>query len=77
VILELLRHGADPSVLNGAGHDALFEAEVNERQEAVEALLKEGTGLDEAVGDGEDGGEDENEEATESASESEKMDTGS
>ncbi|KAF2672553.1 ankyrin [Microthyrium microscopicum] len=58
VILELLRHGADPSVLNGAGHDALYEAEVNEKEEAVDVLLKEGTGLDEAVGG--DGNEGEN-----------------
>jgi ankyrin repeat protein len=59
VLLLLLQHGADPSILNGAGHDALFEAELNEKQEAVEALLKEGGSLESGVGGGQGDGNDE------------------
>ena len=46
VVLLLLQHGADPSVLNAAGHDALFEAELNEKTKAAEALLAEGKELE-------------------------------
>jgi ankyrin repeat protein len=49
IITLLLKQGADPSILNVAGHDALFEAELNERQEAVEVLLAEGKGLDQGL----------------------------
>jgi uncharacterized protein len=49
-VLALLQHGADPSVLNVAGHDALFEAEVNERTKAAEVLLAEGKELESGVG---------------------------
>jgi hypothetical protein len=48
-ITLLLNQGADPSILNAAGHDALFEAELNERQQAVEVLLAEGKGLDQGI----------------------------
>ena len=62
ILLLLLQHGADPSILNAAGHDALFEAELNEKTKAAEALLAEGkeleTGLDINGADGEHGGED-------------------
>jgi ankyrin repeat protein len=56
VILLLLKQGADPTILNAAGHDALFEAELNEKQEAVDLLLGEGIGLDQGLGG--EGGED-------------------
>lgn len=59
-ILLLLSYGADPSVLNKAGHDALYEAEINEKSEAVDLLLREGNGLEEVVhGSGEDEEEEE------------------
>ena len=46
ILLLLLQHGADPSTLNAAGHDALFEAELNEKTKAVEVLLAEGQQLE-------------------------------
>jgi Ankyrin repeats (3 copies) len=49
IITLLLNQGADPSILNAAGHDVLFEAELNEKQEAVEVLLAEGKGLDQGL----------------------------
>jgi hypothetical protein len=52
-VLLLLQRGADPSLLNAAGHDALFEAEVNERTKAAEVLLAEGKELESGVGAGE------------------------
>jgi uncharacterized protein len=45
-LLLLLRYGADPSILNAAGHDALFEAELNEKTKSVEVLLAEGKELE-------------------------------
>jgi uncharacterized protein len=47
--------GADPSVTNAAGHDAVFEAERNDRGPVVEWFLKEVPGLERAVGGGEGG----------------------
>jgi ankyrin repeat protein len=49
VLLALLQHGADPSILNTAGHDALFEAELNEKTKAAEVLLAEGKELESTV----------------------------
>ena len=55
VVKVLLEYGADASILNSAGHDAVYEAEMAERQEVVEWLLKEGKGLEKGFGDvGED-----------------------
>jgi len=66
VLLALLQHGSDPSILNTAGHDALFEAELNEKTKAAEALLAEGKELENTVnggaeteGDADDGEEEE------------------
>ena len=36
--------------MNAAGHDAVYEAEVNGKDEVVEWLLKESAGLEKAVG---------------------------
>jgi hypothetical protein len=44
------------TVLNKAGHDAVFEAELNDKEEVVAYLLVEGEGLEEGLG-GEAGGE--------------------
>ena len=53
--------GADPSAVNSAGHDAVYEAEINGKEEVVGWLLKEGWGLERGVGgvaeDGKEGGE--------------------
>jgi hypothetical protein len=65
VILILLAHGADPSILNATGHDALYEAEVNEKEKAVEVLLREGGQLEGVVGGHEDGEEYDDEEEDE------------
>jgi len=47
----LLDNGADPTVTNNAGHDAVYEAEVNDKWEVVEWVLKEGgQGLEEGIG---------------------------
>lgn len=51
IVKLLLAHGADASTLNSSGHDAVFEAEMNDRQEVAEFLLKEALGLQQAVGD--------------------------
>ena len=54
----LVEAGADPYIQNGVGHDAIYEAEVNDRKEAVDWMLKEGgEGLEE-LGEAA-GGEDE------------------
>ena len=36
--------------MNAAGHDSVYEAEVNGKDEVVEWLLKESVGLEKAVG---------------------------
>jgi uncharacterized protein len=38
----LLEEGADPTITNSRGHDAVFEAEINDKSEVVEWVLKEG-----------------------------------
>lgn len=42
----LMAAGADPSVTNLAGHDAVYEAEINRKDAVVEWLLTEGNGLE-------------------------------
>jgi uncharacterized protein len=55
----LIDNGADPTITNAAGHDPVYEAEVNDRREVVEWVLKEGgEGLEEGIG-GIGGGEEE------------------
>jgi ankyrin repeat protein len=56
----LLDSGADPTITNNVGHDAVYEAELNDQKEVVDWVLKEGEGLEEGIGrPGEDEGEDE------------------
>jgi uncharacterized protein len=51
-----LDNGADPTLANRAGHDAVYEAEVNEKREVVEWVLREGgEGLEEGIAGGEGG----------------------
>lgn len=52
----LLEEGADPTITNSRGHDAVYEAEVNDRKEVVDWVLKEGgEGLEMGVAGGEEG----------------------
>ena len=46
----LIEAGADPSVINRAGKDAVYEAEVNEKNEVAAWLLTDGKGLESPVG---------------------------
>ncbi|KAF4611355.1 hypothetical protein G7Y89_g15659 [Cudoniella acicularis] len=47
----LLEEGSDPTITNQRGHDAVYEAELNDKREVVEWVLKEGgEGLEEGVG---------------------------
>ena len=46
----LIEAGADPSVINRAGKDAVYEAEVSEKNEVAAWLLTEGKGLESAIG---------------------------
>lgn len=45
----LIGAGAIPAIRNTAGHDAVYEAERNGKQDVVEWLLKEGNGLERGV----------------------------
>lgn len=46
----LLDEGSDPTITNQRGHDAVYEAELNDKKEVVEWVLKEGgEGLEEGV----------------------------
>jgi ankyrin repeat protein len=68
-VKKLLEHGADPTITNHKGHDPIYEAELNDKKEVVEWVLKEGgEGLEEGFG-GEDGaGEQMDEDAEEDLS---------
>jgi len=47
----LLEEGSDPTITNQRGHDAVYEAELNDKREVVEWVLKEGgEGLEEGLG---------------------------
>jgi ankyrin repeat protein len=59
----LLESGADVSTLNAVGHDAVYEAEINDKNDVVDFLLKEAVGLDTGIGGAE--GEDAEEEVKE------------
>ncbi|MCJ1393932.1 hypothetical protein MMC18_007468 [Xylographa bjoerkii] len=48
----LLAAGADPTIVNNAGHDAIYEAEANGKEEVSRWVLMEGKGLEKAVGSG-------------------------
>jgi ankyrin repeat protein len=52
----LLEQGADPTIKNARGHDAIFEAELNDKSEIVEWVLKNG-GKSLQMGIGDDGEE--------------------
>ncbi|RKF54765.1 Ankyrin repeat-containing protein YAR1 [Erysiphe neolycopersici] len=49
----LMEQGADPTISNKMGHDAIYEAELNDKKEVVEWVLKEGgKDLDQAISKG-------------------------
>ena len=56
-VQALVKAGADVTIINGAGHDAIYAAEANEKNEVAEWLLREGKGLETGVtGSRRDGG---------------------
>jgi ankyrin repeat protein len=55
----LIDGGADPTITNSAGHDAVYEAELNDKQEVVEWVLKESEGMEEGIAGDADEGADE------------------
>lgn len=58
-VKALVTAGADPGVLNAAGHDCVYEAEVNDKSNVVEWVLNFAEGLESGVGvvGDEEGGE--------------------
>lgn len=49
--VKLLMHsGSDITVFNAAGHDAVFEAELNDKQDVVDWLLSEVEELENGIG---------------------------
>ncbi|KAF2462768.1 ankyrin [Lindgomyces ingoldianus] len=46
----LIQRGADVTIINRVGHDAVFEAEINDKKEVVEWLLGAVEGLEKAIG---------------------------
>ncbi|KAF1996407.1 ankyrin [Amniculicola lignicola CBS 123094] len=53
----LVQAGADVTIINKAGHDAVYEAEINDKQEVVDWLLSAVEDLEKGVGGGEGKGE--------------------
>jgi ankyrin repeat protein len=68
IVKLLLAGGADASILNTSGHDAVYEAEMNDKQDVAEYLLKEALGLEKAIGGDLEGKEEEDEEMMEAES---------
>ncbi|KAF2646729.1 ankyrin [Massarina eburnea CBS 473.64] len=50
----LVQAGADVTIINKAGHDAVFEAEINDKGDVVEWLLAAVEGLETGIGQGGD-----------------------
>jgi hypothetical protein len=61
VVKTLLEAGADVTILNKSGYDAVFEAELNDKSAVVDWLLKEAVGVDTGVSGGTGSGETEGE----------------
>lgn len=49
----LIQSGADVTIINRAGHDAVFEAEINDKKEVVEWLLGAVDELEKGIGQNE------------------------
>lgn len=54
---QLIEAGGDITIFNKAGHDAVFEAEVNDKKEVVDWLLGHVEALEKSVGGGASNGE--------------------
>jgi hypothetical protein len=55
----LIQSGADVTIINRAGHDAVFEAEINDKKEVVDWLLGAVEELENGIGQtGEGSGDD-------------------
>jgi uncharacterized protein len=50
VVKLLFEAGADPTILNDAGHDAIYEAETNGKDDVVGYLLTEADSLEKGTG---------------------------
>ena len=50
VVKLLFEAGADPTMLNNAGHDAVYEAEINGKDDVVGYLLAEADALEKGSG---------------------------
>lgn len=50
----LIEAGADVTIINQAGHDAVFEAEINDRKEVVDWLLGAVEELEKGIGHADD-----------------------
>jgi hypothetical protein len=59
----LIQLGADVTIINKAGHDAVFEAEINDKKEVGDWLLGAVEGLEKGVGPVEEGSPDHDEDA--------------
>lgn len=53
----LIEAGGDITIFNKAGHDAVFEAEINDKKEVVDWLLGHVEALEKSVGGGASNGE--------------------
>ena len=62
IVQLLVQAGADVTIINKAGHDAVFEAEINDKGEVVEWLLAAVEELEKGIGQG--GGGDDDDAAT-------------
>jgi hypothetical protein len=54
----LIQSGADVTIINRAGHDAVFEAEINDKKEVVDWLLGAVEELENGIGQPGEGPED-------------------
>lgn len=64
----LVESGADVTIINKAGHDAVFEAEINDRNDVVDWLLGAVEELENGVGQTGEDADEENETDTEAGS---------
>jgi ankyrin repeat protein len=58
-VKALIAAGADVTIFNKAGHDAVFEAEINDKKDVVDWLLGHVDGLEKSIGGAGGSGEEE------------------
>jgi hypothetical protein len=56
-VKTLLELEADPTITNQKGHDAVYEAELNDKEDVVRWVLKESESLEQGLGEAANGGE--------------------